>query len=105
VSPNYAACHVIFRRNNKILFVLRENTGDMDGNYSLPAGRCFFEATVWDGSPVNVETSVHSKIEWLRADALPENIMDYQRHALMRHFAGDNYTEFGWPSESEQTGR
>lgn len=39
MSPNYPACYLILRKDNKILFVQRENTGYMDGMYSLPAGR------------------------------------------------------------------
>lgn len=33
-----AACYVLFRRGSKLLFVLRSQTGYMDGQYSLPAG-------------------------------------------------------------------
>jgi len=39
MTPNYPACYVLVKKGNKLLFVLRENTGYMDGNYSLPAGR------------------------------------------------------------------
>jgi 8-oxo-dGTP diphosphatase len=39
MSPNYPACYVLVRKDEKFLFVMRENTGFMDGNYSLPAGR------------------------------------------------------------------
>jgi 8-oxo-dGTP diphosphatase len=39
MSPNYPACYIIIRKEDSFLFVLRENTGFMDGNYSLPAGR------------------------------------------------------------------
>ncbi len=39
MSPNYPACYVLVRKDNKFLFVMREKTGYMDGNYSLPAGR------------------------------------------------------------------
>lgn len=34
MSPNYPACYVILRKEDKILFVLREHTGFMDGFYS-----------------------------------------------------------------------
>lgn len=39
MTPNYPACYVLIRKGKKLLFVLRENTGYMDGMYSLPAGR------------------------------------------------------------------
>lgn len=35
----YLATVVIFRRNGKIAFVLRQNTGWMDGYYGLPGGK------------------------------------------------------------------
>jgi len=39
VQP-YVACYVILRRDNKAAFVLRSNTGWMDGYYGVaPAGR------------------------------------------------------------------
>ena len=39
MSPNYPACYLLVRKDDKLLFVMRQNTGFMDGNYSLPAGR------------------------------------------------------------------
>ncbi len=35
----YIASYVLARRDNKIVFVLRENTGWMDGYYGLPSGK------------------------------------------------------------------
>ena len=35
----YLACFVLFRKAGKLAFVLRSNTGYMDGKYGLPAGR------------------------------------------------------------------
>jgi 8-oxo-dGTP diphosphatase len=37
-TTNIPVVGVIFRRGNKILFVLRQNTGWMDGHYALPGG-------------------------------------------------------------------
>lgn len=144
MSPNYPACYVIIRKEDKILFVLRENTGYLDGNYCLPAGRVeegetflqgarrealeevgltldpahlrhihtmhrytvtsnnkawvdvYFDVLEWSGEPVNTEPDKHSRIEWLPIDDLPENIMDYQRHALLEIAKGQSYSEFGW---------
>jgi len=39
MSPNFPACYVVVKKDDKILFVKRANTGFMDGHYSLPAGR------------------------------------------------------------------
>lgn len=38
-SRPYAAAYVILRKGNKVAFVLRENTGWMNGYYGLPAGK------------------------------------------------------------------
>lgn len=35
----YIACFVILRKGNKVAMVLRKNTGFMDGDYGLPAGK------------------------------------------------------------------
>ena len=39
VARPYTAAFVIFRRGNKIAFVLRENTGWMNGYYGLASGK------------------------------------------------------------------
>ncbi len=39
MTPNYPACYLLIKKDDCLLFVLRENTGYMDGMYSLPAGR------------------------------------------------------------------
>lgn len=35
----YIAVYVIFRKNNEVAFLLRQNTNWMDGFYTLPAGK------------------------------------------------------------------
>jgi ADP-ribose pyrophosphatase YjhB (NUDIX family) len=39
IAAPYMAVYLIFRKNNKIAFLLRSNTGWMNGHYGLPAGR------------------------------------------------------------------
>jgi 8-oxo-dGTP pyrophosphatase MutT (NUDIX family) len=39
VATPYAAVYLIFRKDNRFAFVLRANTGWMNGHYALPAGR------------------------------------------------------------------
>jgi 8-oxo-dGTP diphosphatase len=39
VATPYTACFAILRRGNEVAFVLRQNTGWMDGYYGLPAGK------------------------------------------------------------------
>ena len=44
------ACYVVMRQENKIAFVLRENTSWMNGFYSLPAGRVEWGETAAQGA-------------------------------------------------------
>jgi 8-oxo-dGTP diphosphatase len=37
-TTNVPSCYVLLERDNKILLILREHTGYMDGYYTLPAG-------------------------------------------------------------------
>jgi 8-oxo-dGTP diphosphatase len=39
LTANFPAVYMLVEENRKLLFVLRTNTGFMDGFYSLPAGR------------------------------------------------------------------
>ena len=39
LAKPYTAVYLLFRREGKLAFVLRANTGWMDGYYGLPAGR------------------------------------------------------------------
>jgi len=67
MSPNYPACYVLIRQDDKILFVLRENTGYMDGMYSLPAGRVEEAETFLDGAAREAleEAGLHLDMEEL----------------------------------------
>lgn len=38
-TTNIPSVYLIMKRHNKVLFVLRQNTGYQDGNYGLVAGR------------------------------------------------------------------
>jgi 8-oxo-dGTP diphosphatase len=39
LTANFPAVYMLVRKENKLLFVLRTNTGFMDGYYCLPGGR------------------------------------------------------------------
>jgi 8-oxo-dGTP diphosphatase len=55
----------------------------------------FFETDQWSGKPKNMESPKHSGIEWLQANQLPDNVMDYQAHALKQIALGNSYSELG----------
>ena len=39
---------------------------------------------------------MHSKLEWLDLDNLPDNIIPYLKYGLEQIKAGKNYIEWGW---------
>ena len=39
IATPYTAAYIVFRKNAKIAFLLRENTGWMNNHYGLPAGK------------------------------------------------------------------
>lgn len=57
----------------------------------------FFRAAAWQGTPRNLEPHKCSELAWYPFDALPEPMVPYVRHAVVRVQAGDVYSEFGWP--------
>ena len=78
-SP-YAASYVIFRRGKKILFVLRSNTGWMDGHWGLPAGKVEKDETFRAGAMREAREEVGIKLK-------PENLKFL--HLAHRHAESD----------------
>jgi len=56
----------------------------------------YFEADTWEGEPYNAEPHMHSKLEWLDPDKLPENVIPAVMFALEQIKNGRNYGEYGW---------
>jgi 8-oxo-dGTP diphosphatase len=46
----YVACFVILREEDKVAMVLRRNTGWMDGQYGVPAGKVEYDETLTEGA-------------------------------------------------------
>lgn len=42
----------------------------------------FFEAKSWKGEPVNAEPDIHSSLDWLDVDHLPDNVIPSVRYSL-----------------------
>lgn len=55
-----------------------------------------FEATTWEGEPYNAEPAVHSKIEWLDIDDLPENVIGSVKAAIEAAEKGEIFIQYGW---------
>lgn len=66
-SRPYAASYLLFRKGNEIAMLLRTNTGWMDGNYSLPAGRV-------DEGESPSRAAVREAQEEVRATIKPEDM-------------------------------
>lgn len=81
----YIAAFVVLRENNKIAFVLRANTGWMDGKYGLPAGKV-----------EKNETFTHAAVREAREEAGVTIAEANLRHVLTSHRAGDTPQENQW---------
>lgn len=139
----YLASFVVLRQNGKVAFVLRANTGWMNGYWGLPAGKVelneraivaavreaheeagvkikesdlrlvhlchrksdddtlmwidiLFEASTWDGEPMNAEPEVHGELAWFDPTNLPENTVPAVRSYFQQINAGKIYSEYGW---------
>lgn len=55
-----------------------------------------FEVSKWEGEPFNAEPDVHSKLEWLDIDKLPDNVIPAVRFYLEKIKEGRVYSEFEW---------
>ncbi|MFE9217114.1 NUDIX domain-containing protein [Streptomyces lavendulae] len=58
----------------------------------------FFEATEWDGEPVNREPEKCLDLRWWTVHELPEDIIEYPAAGLFGYLRGDaqTLTEHGW---------
>ena len=83
VARPYVACFVLLRRGNKIAMVLRKNTGYMDGNYGLPAGKGEWFETFTSGA-------IREAKEEAGVDIAPEDLRFV--HMVHRH-GEDRFTE------------
>jgi hypothetical protein len=58
----------------------------------------FFEATRWQGDPVNREPDKCLALRWFPVDALPADLIPYPAAGLRGYLAGDfGVTLHGWP--------
>ena len=60
----------------------------------------FFRVRRWEGEPVNAEPHKCARLEWLPTDALPENVVKFQRHAIECWQQGVLFSELGWRGEA-----
>ncbi|MFJ7258745.1 NUDIX domain-containing protein [Streptomyces globosus] len=58
----------------------------------------FFEATEWDGVPVNREPEKCLDLRWWAVHELPDDIIEYPAAGLLGYLRGDDQalTEHGW---------
>jgi hypothetical protein len=57
----------------------------------------FFEATEWEGMPVNKEPEKCLALEWFTVHDLPDDIIEYPEAGLRGYLDGSGpLTEHGW---------
>ena len=56
----------------------------------------YFEATKWEGEPLNAEPDKHSEVAWLGINNLPDNMVPPVKHAILEIEKGNTYSEYGW---------
>jgi ADP-ribose pyrophosphatase YjhB (NUDIX family) len=56
----------------------------------------FFEASEWEGKVVNAEPNVHSSLDWLDLNNLPDNMLPMIKTAFESIRKGESYVELGW---------
>lgn len=75
--------------NLKFAFFLHQRSGD--GRIAL-----FFETSLWDGEPTNLEPDKCASLEWFPLAKLPQEMVSYARFTLERYNAGEFFALFGW---------
>ncbi|MGJ6964267.1 NUDIX hydrolase [Streptosporangium sp. G11] len=72
-------------------------------HFRAPGGQArmgvFFEATSWEGEPVNAEPHKCARIEWFPLDRLPSNTYPYTAAGVERYRQGAPYAAV-WPKGS-----
>ncbi|OHA04060.1 MAG: NUDIX hydrolase [Candidatus Sungbacteria bacterium RIFCSPLOWO2_02_FULL_54_10] len=56
----------------------------------------FFTADQWEGEPHNRESEKCDEVAWFPADHLPDNTVEYLRHAIACAAKGEMLSEWGW---------
>lgn len=56
----------------------------------------FFEAKKWKGEPYIAEQHKCDDLQWFSINALPKNIIPYNRTAIYAILNGVRYSEHGW---------
>lgn len=74
--------HVIHRKLNR--------------NYDSELIGFFIEATIWEGTPQNMEPHKHDDISWFSLNKLPENLMPTFKHVANMLEKNIFYSELGW---------
>lgn len=56
----------------------------------------YFEASKWQGEPINAELHKHSSLDWLDPKNLPKNVIPPVAFAIKNINNGIQYSEYGW---------
>lgn len=66
------------------------------GNHAPEWVDVFFEAQEWSGELINAEPDMHSSLDWLDPNNLPENMLPMINSAFEAITKGETYVELGW---------
>jgi 8-oxo-dGTP diphosphatase len=76
----FLASYLLFRKDNKVAFLLRSNTNWMNGYYSLPAGKVEKEESF-------IQAAIREGLEETGVKISPDNLTLV--HSIHRHHAGE----------------
>ena len=77
-------------------FVLTQHRWCPDAGNSHARVGFYFVPTRWQGEIQNMEPERCDDLQFFAFDALPFNMVDHVRAALVSYRAGEKYAEFGW---------
>lgn len=56
----------------------------------------FFTTERWEGEPINTEKNKCDDLSWFSLNELPNNMVPYVKHGILRFNNGMPFSEFGW---------
>lgn len=56
----------------------------------------YFSPTQWEGDPQNLEPEKCDDVRWFPLQALPQNMVEHTKEALLAVMHGKKYHEHGW---------
>jgi len=84
---------IVKHEDLKVVHVMHRNSEVVGQNERLEV---FFSTDKWDGDVLNMEPSKCDDLSWFEVDSMPDNVVQYVRHALEGVKVKTYYSEYGW---------